>query len=118
MQDVFILDIATIAAVVAALVTVVGNAVNMDKNYRSLLAVAIASVLWFLPKEWGEQVIIALIIGLTASGVYSQVKPRDNANELLRLQMREEIRQEMEEHKSREDRLHSEEENSQQTRKE
>ncbi len=91
------LDIATVSAVVAALVTVVGNAFGIDKKYRALLAIAIASTLWFIPREWGEQVLMALIIGLTASGMYSQVKPRDNQNELLQLQMREQFRQEVEE---------------------
>lgn len=89
-------DLATVSAVVAALVTVIGNAFSIDKRYRALLAIGIAGILWFIPREWGEQVVMALIIGLTASGVYSQVKPRDNQNELLRLQMREELRKESE----------------------
>ncbi len=90
------LDLATVSAVVAALVTVVGNAFNIDKKYRALLAIGVACVLWFIPKEWGNELLVALIIGLTASGVYSQVKPRDNQNELLRMQLREEVREEEE----------------------
>ncbi len=90
------MDIATVSAVVAALVTVIGNAFGVDKKYRALLAVLIASVLWFIPKEWGNQVLTALIIGLTASGVYSQVKPRDNENLLLKMETREEVKEELE----------------------
>ncbi|MGO4890045.1 hypothetical protein ACJ2A9_20050 [Anaerobacillus sp. MEB173] len=70
-------DLATIAAVVAALVTVVGNAFNIDKKYRALLAVGFACIIIFVPQEWSNQVLTALVIGLTASGVYSQVKPRE-----------------------------------------
>ncbi|MBP3949839.1 hypothetical protein [Bacillus suaedae] len=96
MTEVSMFDLATVSAVVAALVTVIGNAFSIDKRYRALLAIGIAGILWFIPREWGEQVVMALIIGLTASGVYSQVKPRDNQNELMRLQMREELRNENE----------------------
>ncbi|ARK31793.1 hypothetical protein [Halalkalibacter krulwichiae] len=94
MDQVSMLDLATVSAVVAALVTVVGNAFGIEKQYRALLAIGIAGILWFIPREWGEQVLMALIIGLTASGVYSQVKPRDNQNDLLRMQLREEMREE------------------------
>ncbi|MBU8905291.1 hypothetical protein [Desertibacillus haloalkaliphilus] len=96
MPEITMMDLATVAAVVAALVTVVGNAFSIDKKYRALLAIFFAMILWFIPREWGNEVLTALVIGLTASGVYSQVKPRDNQNELLRLQMREEERQEQE----------------------
>ncbi|UOE93533.1 hypothetical protein [Alkalihalobacillus sp. LMS39] len=102
MEGVTMLDLATVAAVVAALVTVIGNAFSIDKKYRALLAVGISSILWFIPREWGNEVLVALVIGLTASGVYSQVKPRDNQDELLRMRIREEIRQE-EEQKRRND---------------
>ncbi len=95
------LDIATVSAVVAALVTVIGNVFGIDKRFRALLAIGVASILWFLPREWGEQVLMALIIGLTASGVYSQVKPRDNQNELMRMQVKEELRLEQEEEQRR-----------------
>ncbi|MFV8827674.1 hypothetical protein [Alkalihalobacterium sp. APHAB7] len=94
MDSISIMDLATVSAVVAALVTVVGNAFNIDKKYRALLAIGVACLLWFIPREWGNEVLVALVIGLTASGVYSQVKPRDNQNELLKMQMREEIREE------------------------
>jgi len=100
MQEISMLDLATVSAVVAALVTVFGNAFGIDKRFRALLAIAIAFILWFIPREWGEEVLMALIIGLTASGVYSQVKPRDNDNELLKMQIREEMRQEEEEKKN------------------
>lgn len=90
------LDIATVSAVVAALVTVIGNAFSIDKKYRALLAIGIAAVLWFLPREWGNQILMALIIGLTASGVYSQVKPRDNADELIRYEIKEQLKKELE----------------------
>ncbi|WP_052144735.1 hypothetical protein [Halalkalibacter okhensis] len=102
MQQVSMMDLATVSAVVAALVTVIGNAFSIEKQYRALLAIGIAGILWFIPREWGEQVLMALIIGLTASGVYSQVKPRDNANELMRMQLREELRKEQEIERERE----------------
>ncbi|WP_226038518.1 hypothetical protein [Aquibacillus saliphilus] len=68
-------SLATIAAIVAALVTVVGNAFKLPSEYRSLLAIGVAFVLVFLPQGFLNKVLTALIIGLTASGVYSQVKP-------------------------------------------
>ncbi|WP_332698086.1 hypothetical protein [Halalkalibacter lacteus] len=104
MDQVSMLDLATVSAVVAALVTVIGNAFGVEKQYRALLAIGIAGILWFIPREWGEQVLMALIIGLTASGVYSQVKPRDNENELMRMQLREDIRQEQEREQERKQR--------------
>ncbi|NEU30014.1 hypothetical protein GN156_04375 [bacterium LRH843] len=92
MDQVSMTDIATVSAVVAALVTVIANTFKIDRRYRAMLAIGIASVLWFIPRHWSEQVLVALIIGLTASGVYSQVKPRDNENELLKMQFKEEMR--------------------------
>jgi hypothetical protein len=86
-------DYATIAAVIAAFVTVVGNAFSIDKKYRALLAVGFGLVIVFLPPMWVEKLLTALIIGLTASGVYSQVKPRDNEKELMRFQLKDEIEQ-------------------------
>jgi hypothetical protein len=77
-------DYATIAAVVAAFVTVLGNAFSINKKYRALVAIGIAVVLVCLPQFWTERLLTALIIGLTASGVYSQVKPRDNEKELIK----------------------------------
>ncbi len=74
LQEISMLDLATVSAVVAALVTVVGNAFGIQKQYRALLAIGFAGILWFIPREFGEQVLMALIIGLMASGVYSQVK--------------------------------------------
>jgi hypothetical protein len=84
-------DYATIAAVIAAFVTVIGNAFSIDKKYRALLAVGFGLVIVFLPQLWVEKLLTALVIGLTASGVYSQVKPRDNEKELLRYQLKDEI---------------------------
>ncbi|MFC0473177.1 hypothetical protein ACFFHM_22435 [Halalkalibacter kiskunsagensis] len=101
MDQVSMLDLATVSAVVAALVTVIGNAFGVEKRYRALLAIGIAGILWFIPREWGEQVLMALIIGLTASGVYSQVKPRDNENELMRMQIKEDVKQELEREQER-----------------
>ncbi|WP_078555579.1 hypothetical protein [Bacillus alkalicellulosilyticus] len=93
MEGVTMFDLGTLAAVVAALVTVIGNAFSIEKRYRALLAIGIASILWFIPRDWGSELLVALIIGLTASGVYSQVKPRDNERELMRMQIREEERE-------------------------
>lgn len=95
------LDLATVSAIVAALVTVIGNTFGVDRRYRALLAIGIACILWFLPREWGDQILMALVIGLTASGVYSQVKPRDNQNELMRMEIKEELRKEQEEQQRR-----------------
>jgi hypothetical protein len=84
-------DYATVAAVVAAFVTVVGNAFSINKKYRALLAIATGLVIVCLPPLWTEKLLTALLIGLTASGVYSQVKPRDNEKELIRYQTLEEL---------------------------
>lgn len=72
------IDLATVSAIVAALVTVIGNAFKIDKKYRALLALLLSFGFVLLPSTWLNQVLTALVIGLTASGVYSQVKPRDN----------------------------------------
>ncbi len=68
-------NLATISAIVAALVTVVGNALKIPMNYRSLLAIGFGLILVFIPQDIVNKILTALIIGLTASGVYSQVKP-------------------------------------------
>lgn len=104
MDNISMVDLATVSAVVAALVTVFGNAFNVEKKYRAILAIGIASLLWFLPREWGNEILIALVIGLTASGVYSQVKPRDHSNELLRMQIKEELRLEEEQRRAQNNR--------------
>ncbi|WP_102347490.1 hypothetical protein [Bacillus sp. Marseille-P3661] len=71
------LDIAMVAAVIAALVSLIGNAFNIDKRYRALYALGFSILIVLLPSAWIDKVLTALIIGLTASGVYTQVKPRD-----------------------------------------
>lgn len=71
------LDIAKIAAIIAALVSLIGNVFNIEKKYRALLALAFSLVIVFLPLAWLNKLLTAVIIGLTASGVYSQVKPRN-----------------------------------------
>lgn len=71
------LDFATVSAVVAAFVSVVGNAFSIEAKYRSLLAILLGVILVVLPVWMMEKVITALLIGLTASGVYTQVKKRD-----------------------------------------
>ncbi|MEW9669122.1 hypothetical protein [Ammoniphilus sp. 3BR4] len=71
------LDFATVSAVVAAFVSVVGNAFNIEVKFRSLLAILLGVILVVLPVWMMEKVITALLIGLTASGVYTQVKKRD-----------------------------------------
>jgi hypothetical protein len=76
------LDIATLAAITAALVTLIGNAFNIAKKYRGLMAIAIGIAFVLLPSNWINQLITGLVIGLTASGVYSQVKPREVLNNL------------------------------------
>ncbi|MRH44537.1 hypothetical protein GH741_17980 [Aquibacillus halophilus] len=77
--------LATISAIVAALVTVLGNAFKLQTRYRSLLAIGIAFVLVFIPSFLLNKVLTALIIGLTASGVYSQVKPLKMLNNIEKL---------------------------------
>lgn len=94
MEEVTILDVATVSAVVAALVTVIGNAFQINKKYRALLAIAVALILTFLPREWANQILMALVIGLTASGVYSQVKPRDHKDDYLRNEVKEQVKKE------------------------
>lgn len=71
------LDIATVSAVVAALVSVLGNAFNIPVKYRALIAIIIGVVLVAIPTWLLEKSVMALLIGLTASGVYTQVKKRE-----------------------------------------
>ncbi|WP_194709698.1 hypothetical protein [Radiobacillus deserti] len=68
-------NLATMSAIVAALVTVLGNSFNIPTRYRSLIAIGIGMLLVFLPQSLLNKVLTAFVIGLTASGVYSQVKP-------------------------------------------
>ncbi|WP_407272753.1 hypothetical protein [Radiobacillus sp. PE A8.2] len=68
-------NLATISAIVAALVTVLGNAIKLPTRFRALLAIGIAFILVFIPPSLLNKILTALVIGLTASGVYSQVKP-------------------------------------------
>lgn len=71
------LDFATISAVVAAFVSVVGNAFRIDTRFRALMAIVMGVILVSVPVWLMEKGVTALLIGLTASGVYSQVKKRD-----------------------------------------
>jgi hypothetical protein len=71
------LDFATISAVVAAFVSVVGNAFNIHPKFRALIAVVMGVILVSIPVALMEKAVTALLIGLTASGVYTQVKKRD-----------------------------------------
>jgi hypothetical protein len=75
--DNIILDYATVSAVVAAFVSVVGNAFNIQAKYRALLAIIVGVVMVALPDWLMQKSVTALLIGLTASGVYTQVKKRD-----------------------------------------
>lgn len=69
------LDLATIAGIVAALVAVVGNTFKIPLKYRALLAILFSLVFVFMPGSLLNHIITAVVIGLTASGVYSHVKP-------------------------------------------
>ena len=71
------LDFATISAVVAAFVSVVGNAFHIHPKYRALLAIVMGLILVSIPIAFMEKAVTALLIGLSASGVYTQVKKRD-----------------------------------------
>lgn len=71
------LDFATVSAVVAALVSVLGNAFDIPAKFRALIAIAIGGFLVAIPVWLLEKSVMALLIGLTASGVYTQVKKRD-----------------------------------------
>ncbi|RXT08125.1 hypothetical protein [Ammoniphilus sp. CFH 90114] len=71
------LDFATVSAVVAAFVSVVGNAFRIDVRYRALIAVVMGVILVSVPVWLMEKAVTALLIGLTASGVYTQVKKRE-----------------------------------------
>ncbi|MCT2535720.1 hypothetical protein NC661_06380 [Aquibacillus koreensis] len=68
-------SLATLSAIVAAVVAVTGDAFNLPKKYRSLIAIGLAIVFVFLPSWILTKVLTACIIGVTASGVYSQIKP-------------------------------------------
>ncbi|WP_134699104.1 hypothetical protein [Ammoniphilus sp. YIM 78166] len=71
------LDFATISAVVAAFVSVVGNAFNIHAKFRALIAIVMGVILVTIPIAFMEKAVTALLIGLTASGVYTQVKKRE-----------------------------------------
>lgn len=71
------LDFATVSAVVAALVSVLGNAFNIPVKFRALIAIVIGVFLVSVPTWLLEKSVMALLIGLTASGVYTQVKKRE-----------------------------------------
>lgn len=71
------LDFATISAVVAAFVSVIGNAFQIDSRYRALIAIVIGVFLVSIPPWLMEKTVMALLIGLTASGVYTQVRKRE-----------------------------------------
>jgi len=71
------LDFATISAVVAAFVSVLGNAFQIHSRYRALIAIAIGVFIVSVPVWLMEKSVMALLIGLTASGVYTQVKKRE-----------------------------------------
>lgn len=71
------LDFATISAVVAAFVSVVGNAFRIESRYRALIAIVIGVFIVSIPTWLMEKSVMALLIGLTASGVYTQVKKRE-----------------------------------------
>jgi len=77
MFDNIVLDYATLSALVAALVSVLGNAFHIETKYRALIAIVIGVILVSMPSWLMEKCVAALLIGLTASGVYSQVKKRD-----------------------------------------
>ncbi|MBP1933760.1 hypothetical protein [Ammoniphilus resinae] len=77
MFDNIVLDYATLSALVAALVSVLGNAFHIETRYRALIAIVIGVILVSMPNWLMEKSVAALLIGLTASGVYSQVKKRD-----------------------------------------
>lgn len=77
MFDNSFLDFATVSAVVAALVSVLGNAFNIPVKFRALIAIVIGVFLVSVPTWLLEKSVMALLIGLTASGVYTQVKKRD-----------------------------------------
>ena len=73
------LDLATISAAVAAFVSVVGNAFQIDSRYRALIAILIGVFIVSVPPWLMEKSVMALLIGLTASGLYTQVKKREYA---------------------------------------
>ncbi|RKD26824.1 hypothetical protein BEP19_16665 [Ammoniphilus oxalaticus] len=70
-------DIATISAVVAAFVSVVGNAFMIPSRFRAVIALFVGVYFVSIPTWLVEKSTLALLIGLTASGVYTQVKKRE-----------------------------------------
>ncbi len=68
-------DIATIAAVVAALTGVV-KSLGVPGKYAPVVAMLFSAIFVFLPDGATKQgVLMTAVIGLTAAGAYSYVKP-------------------------------------------
>lgn len=68
------IDIATTAAVVAAAVGV-AKGLGLPSKYAPVAAMVLAGAFVYLPEGIRQGVMTAVVIGLTASGAYSYVKP-------------------------------------------
>lgn len=63
-------DILTVAAIVAAYVTVIKGFKLLHNKYLPLVALAIAAVFVLVPAGVQEKLIVISTIGLSAAGVY------------------------------------------------
>ncbi|WP_232696194.1 hypothetical protein [Brevibacillus daliensis] len=68
-------DIATLAAIVAAL-TGVAKGFGVPSKYAPLVAILLSGVFVFIPDgAIRDNLLTTVIVGLTAAGAYSYVKP-------------------------------------------
>ncbi|WP_068793598.1 hypothetical protein [Brevibacillus laterosporus] len=68
-------DIATLAAIVAAL-TGVAKGFGVPNKYAPIVAMAFSALFVFLPTgEIKTNLLTTVVVGLTAAGAYSYVKP-------------------------------------------
>ncbi|QDX93653.1 hypothetical protein EEL30_15910 [Brevibacillus laterosporus] len=74
----FTYDIATLAAIVAAL-TGIAKGFGIPTKYAPLAAMAISGLFVFLPDgALKANLLTTVVVGLTAAGAYSYVKPDSN----------------------------------------
>lgn len=71
--------ILTVSAIVAAYVTVFKGFKLLDTKFLPLVALAIAAYYVLIPSVWFTKSITISVIGLTAAGVYSMTKNKEDA---------------------------------------
>jgi hypothetical protein len=69
-------DIASLAIVVASYVGVI-KTLGLNPKYSPLVALLIAAIFILVPDNVQAKMLLISIVGLTASGAYSQIKKDD-----------------------------------------